>query len=599
MPWVEPLTRRAAWVVIAAAVVASLSLGKDFFLPLALAILLAFTLAPVVRWLNRRIRYRAISVTVACLFGGAIVVGLGSAAVFQFIDFADQLPQYRHTISQKIIAMRGTSDGVLGRFFKTMDDIEKDVSQAAATAPPANTPPLRMPAIPVVSQEETGLLQTTTEMVEPVVEPLLMVAIVSVLVFLFLYYGEELRDRIVVLNGTTQLTVTSQALEEASSRIGRYLLMLTIVNAAFGTAVGIGLMIIGLPNALLLGLLAGLLRFVPVLGAWIGAAVPVLLAMAVFDSWTPMLSVAVLFIILETTINLGIEPYLYGHSTGISGIGVLVAILFWTWIWGPIGLLLAVPITVCLVVIGKYVEPLRVFYILLSDEPMLAGERKLYHRLVAGDIPTAEGLVDASIKSKGLAATADELLLPVLATARSDSEHGVLSDQRLALIVDAVQDFVEDEDATIDRTAPRGQVACAPASTADAPAARIAAVAMAHDAGQVISHFSSSMQSDLLCEIEKNQIRVLALVATDAGSSARARLLAKSLRRRATHTRMIILDPDASSNSNAHGTDSQITSVRTVGDLIKLVRQIAPFRSTKNPDEASVTTSIAPTPVPT
>ncbi len=579
MARVDPITRRAAWVVIATAVVASLALAKEFFIPVAVAILLSFTLAPVVRWLNRRIRYHAVSVTIACIFGTAIVVGVGSVAVLQFVEFADELPQHRQTISRKIIALRGTSDGVMGRFFKTMDDIEKDVSDAATTAPTANTPPVRMPAIPVVAQNETGLVESTTNMVKPVVEPLLMVAIVTVLVFLFLFYGEELRDRIVVLSGTTQLIVTAQALEEASSRIGRYLLMLTIINAAFGAAVWIGLMIIGLPDAWLLGLLAGMLRFVPVLGAWLGAAVPVLLAMAVFDGWMPMVWVATLFIVLEATINLGIEPYVYGQSTGISGIGVLVAILFWTWIWGPIGLLLAVPITVCLVVIGKFVEPLRVFYVLLSDEPMLAGERKLYHRLVAGDIPTAEKLVDLSIKNVGLPETADQLLLPVLATATSYSEKGILSDERLELIVDAVQDFVEDETATVDRTAVSGQVACAPASSVDIPAARVTAVAMARSVGQVVSHFSSSMQSDLIGEIEKNSTRVLALVAIDAGSSARARLLAKSLRRRATQMRIVILDPTAPAIA-AKDPDAQITSVRTVVDLIKLVRQTVSFQPT-------------------
>ncbi len=590
MPWVEPIARRAAWVTIAAAVILFLALAKDFVLPLALAILLAFMLSPIVRWLGKRIRSRLICVCVATAVGGAVLAGLGAIAVYQFVDFASELPGYRHTIAAKLITLRSSGDGLIERVMKTVTDIEQDVAHAATTLPAAasSAPPAQMPAIPVVHREETTLLESTKAVLEPVVEPVLVSVVVAVLVFLLLLYGEELRDRVVVLAGTQQISVTTQALEDASKRIGKYLLMQAVVNTFFGTSIGIGLMVIGLPNALLLGLLAGLLRFIPVLGAWLGAAVPILLAMAVFDTWAQVFYVAGVFIFFELVVNLALEPYLYGHSTGISGIAVIVAILFWTWIWGPIGLLLAVPITVCLVVLGKYIEPLRVFYILLTDEPMLAGERRLYHRLVTGDVRSAETQIDEAIKSTGIATTADALLLPVLQTARQDHERGALSEERLNLVNDTAESLVAERLRELAVDCVKSEYACVPISPADRPASVVTAAVMSEHLKCAVPVMESSIQSDLLQAIESGKTRTLALVTASPESTARARLLAKSLARRARDVSLLLVHFDGPAGIGDITNESErLTVVYSVDQMMSQVQQIVRRQA-----------SVAPSPLP-
>ncbi len=576
MPWVEPITRRAAWVVIAGATITFLALARDFVLPLALAILLAFMLSPIVRWLHRRIKSRIASVTIACLLGSIVVAGISTAATLQFLDFAEKLPLYRHTISKKIIAMKGSSDGVISRAIQTMAAIEEDVETAATpatTAPSVSPPPMKMPAIPVVTRSESTLFESTTRFVEPVVEPLLVTSIVAVLVFLLLYYGEELRDRIVVMAGTHQLSVTSQALQDASKRIGKYLLMQACVNTFFGVSIGIGLMLIGIPNALFLGILAGLFRFVPILGAWLGAAIPLLLSLAVFDAWTPMLYVVVLFAAMEAFVNFVVEPYLYGHSTGITGIAVVVAILFWTWIWGPIGLLLAVPLTVCLVVLGKYIEPLRVFYIMLSDEPMLSGETRLYHRLVSGDIPAAESMVEAAVKDIGIAQAADTLLLPALELSRIDFSRGSITDERFALVNEAMQEMVEDYAlvANVESTKSVHDIAFVPAAASDKSAATISAAATSRHLDAAMTLLESSINSEVIQSIRTRGIVILVLVCVSPESAARARLLAKSLHRSVAETRMILFDP-SNLMSEQQTNDPKMLRISSIQKLIETLR---------------------------
>jgi len=586
MPWVEPIARRAAWVTIAAAVIAFLSLARDFVLPLALAILLAFMLSPIARWLSRRIRSRLAAVSIACTIGGAALVGMGAIATYQFFDFAEQLPGYRHTIAKKLIAIRGSSDGIIGRAARTMTDIEHDVANATATTgPTSNSPPIAMAPIPVVQREDISFVESTGALLEPFIEPMLLAVVVAVMVFLLLLYAEELRDRVVVLAGTHQISVTTQALEDASKRIGKYLLMQALVNTIFGASIGIGLMVIGVPNALLLGLLAGLLRFIPVLGAWLGALVPILLAMAVFDGWAPVVYVAGLFVVLELIVNLALEPYLYGHSTGISGIAVIVSILFWTWIWGPIGLLLAVPITACLVVLGKYIEPLRVFYILLTDEPMLAGERRLYHRLVTGDLRAAETMIEESIKTAGMSVTADKLLLPVLQTARLDHERGSLSEERLKLVNDTTETLVAEHLAAIAIQGTSCDYECVPVSPSDRPAGLVTAAVMSEHLKCSVKVSESSMQSDLIKLVESGQASTLVLITASPVSTARARLLAKSLLLRAKDVNLLLVDIDGAGDIVAE-TD-RLTIAHSVEQVVAEIQQLVRRQASVDPRPAT------------
>lgn len=580
MPWVEPIARRAAWVTIAAVVIGFLVVANEVVIPIALAILLAFMLSPIVRWLNRHVRSRLLSVTLASAVGGLLLAGVTTAATMQFLDFAEQLPSYRHTISKKLIAIRGTSEGVVGRALRAMGDIERDVESASKEAPTADKGTANIPAIPVVAREQVGLFESTRQTLEPWIHPLVTASVVAVLVVLLLLWSEDLRDRIVVLAGTHQISITAQALEDASKRIGRYLLMQACVNAFFGTSIAIGLFLIGLPNAILLGLLAGVLRFVPLLGAWLGALVPVLLAMAVFDHWNGVLMVAGLFIVFEAIVNLILEPWLYGHSTGISGVAVIVAILFWTWVWGPIGLLLAMPITVCLVVLGKYLEPLRVFYILLSDEPMLSGERQLYHRLVTGDFVSASSIVEQSLSKNPRAEVVDELLLPVLRTARADHAAGTLSEERANLVSETIQDLISDPTGGTITNAPRGSIACTPVEAVDRPVGYLVAATMARAIGRTVPLHESSMLSDITGQIDACQTSTLVLVCGSSESVARARLLAKALLTRLPELRLFVADLSDSSRGGLRDLGlSGVTVVDSVKSLVEKIEQISRVES--------------------
>jgi predicted PurR-regulated permease PerM len=252
-----------------------------------------------------------------------------------------------------------------------------------------------------------------------VLNGLALVAIVVVLVVFFLIRRDDLRDRFIRLIGKSQVNVTIQMLEDAGTRVSRYLLMLLFINATYGIAAGIGLYFIGLPNAVLWGILATTLRFIPYLGPWLAAAMPIGLAMAISTGWVPPLLAIGLFVVLELLSNNVMEPWLYGKTTGVSVVAVLVAAVFWTWLWGIVGLLLATPLTVCLLVIGKHVPQLSFLDVLLGNEPVFAPARRVYQRLVAGDQEEAVELVEAACGDQSLVQVYDTMLISALALAET------------------------------------------------------------------------------------------------------------------------------------------------------------------------------------
>jgi predicted PurR-regulated permease PerM len=259
---------------------------------------------------------------------------------------------------------------------------------------------------------------------------LALVGIVVVLVVFFLIRRDDLRDRFIRLIGKSQVNVTIQMLEDAGTRVSRYLLMLCVINATYGIAVGIGLYFIGLPNAVLWGILATTLRFIPYLGPWLAAAMPIGLAMAISTGWVAPLLAIGLFVVLELLSNNVMEPWLYGKSTGVSVVAVLVAAVFWTWLWGIVGLLLATPLTVCLLVIGKHVPQLSFLDVLLGNEPVFAPARRVYQRLVAGDQEEAAELVEAACGNQPLVQVYDTMLISALALAETHWQRGELDEGR-------------------------------------------------------------------------------------------------------------------------------------------------------------------------
>jgi len=287
--------------------------------------------------------------------------------------------------------------------------------------------------VEVVQPEENGL-QYARRIISPFLVPLGMAAITLVFTIFILISREDLRNRLLRLAGLSQLNVMTEALDDATKRIGRYLLMQFLVNAGFGVLFGVGLYFIGLPYAALWGAIAAILRIIPYVGSMVAAALPLTLSLAVSDTWLPVILTAVLFGSLEFLIANFIEPWLYGAHTGISSLAILVSAIFWTVLWGPAGLILSTPLTVCVVVLGRYVPELSFLYVLLGDEPVLEPEAHLYQRLLATDQVEARAVIDLCLKDRSLAELYDSVLVPALTLAEQDRHKGALDPDRLEFL---------------------------------------------------------------------------------------------------------------------------------------------------------------------
>jgi hypothetical protein len=276
------------------------------------------------------------------------------------------------------------------------------------------------------------------------VVPLTIAGAVILFTFIILLRREDLRDRLIRLVGHGQLSVTTQVFEEAADRVSRYLRVQLIVNVTYGVPIGVALYAIGVPNAALWGLLAIALRFIPYIGAWIAAAMPIALAFAISDGWSLVIWTVAVFLVLEIISNNVVEPWVYGSSTGMSAIAIIVAAIFWTWLWGAVGLLLAVPLTVCLVVMGRYIPQLAFLSIMLGDQPVLPLEERLYQRLLARDHEEAAELAETYVGEHGLEALYEDVLIPVLNLAERDRHNEALSDERMQFVLDSMRTLVDD-----------------------------------------------------------------------------------------------------------------------------------------------------------
>jgi len=346
-------------------IIASLYWGQAVLIPVALAILLTFVLSPVADALERRALSRLPSVIVVVVLTFSLLGGIGWIVTLEFVSLANELPKYTGNIKQKIADVRGArKGGALEKVQKTVEEVKTEIQKSDE---PTKAKDQRRPVI--VQPVESTTFWPDRSAIGPMVEPLARAGLVIVLVILMLIQREDLRNRLIRLVGYGSFKVTNQALEEAGQRISRYLLMQTIINASFGLAVGFALYLIGLPYAILWGFLAMALRFIPYIGPFAAASMPSVLSLAVFEGWYWPMVVAGLFLALELLINMVLEPLLYSESAGVSGVGLVVAIAFWTWLWGPVGLVLATPLTVCVVVLGRYVPGLDFVGVLISDRP--------------------------------------------------------------------------------------------------------------------------------------------------------------------------------------------------------------------------------------
>jgi predicted PurR-regulated permease PerM len=384
----------------------------------------------------------AVLLVVALAF--SVVGGVGWTVTRQITMLANELPRYQENLKQKIADLRELGEGgVVERVQQTIQALVGELQKSEAPMP--QTPPVGAPErtpekpIPVVVQPPSVLWQLPS-----LLEPLATAGLVVVLVIFMLIRYSDLRSRLIHLVGYGRLTIATKALDEAGHRISRYLLMQSIINGSFGFAVGLGLFVIGVPYALLWGFLAAVLRFIPYVGPTVAAVLPSLLSLAVFAGWGQPVLVIGLILMLELASNMIMEPLLYGHSAGVSEVALLVAVAFWTWLWGPVGLFLATPLTVCLGVLGKYIPQMEFIGVLLGDEPVMKPHTNYYQRLVAQDQDEAANLVEAYLETHPQEAVYDDVLIPALNEAKRDRSLGTLTEEDVQFIIDATRAIVED-----------------------------------------------------------------------------------------------------------------------------------------------------------
>jgi predicted PurR-regulated permease PerM len=416
-------------------VVAALYLAQAVLVPVALAIFLSFVLSPLVARLERLRLGRVPAVMVVALLAFAAIGSIGWMVGRQAMDLATRLPEYRANLDARFATLRQASAAVRA--------IESSASgEAAAAEPsPALSTPHAPPAAPAARAAEPGWTDVS---LSPLLSLLGTASIVVLLVFIMLVQRGDLRDRFIALMGGG-VVVTTQALDEAGARLSRYLLALTLINASYGAVLGVALRLIGVPNGLLWGILAATLRFVPYVGPWVAAAFPILFAFAISDDLATPLLTCGLFVTLEVVTNLVVEPLVFSNRIGVSTTALVVGAVFWTWLWGAAGLLLATPLTVCVAVMGNHIPRMRFLSMILGDKSGLSASVRLYQRLHVGDAEDAWNLIAAERKEgRTVVEVYDSLLIPALCLAQQDRLDLVIDDAALVKVTERANELAEE-----------------------------------------------------------------------------------------------------------------------------------------------------------
>jgi predicted PurR-regulated permease PerM len=457
--------------------IAALYFGRAIFMPLATAVLLTFALSPLVGVLRKIQVPRPVAIVTVVLGAFAAIVMFGMIVAGQLGSLANNLPLYQTNIETKMQSLKDANfgEGIYSRVSKLLERLGRQIQEDQVTPPPGDVAaapeePAAPPPLPVqVVDPEPQPLQVLKTIIGPLIEPLATGGIVIVVVIFMLLKREDLRDRFIRLVGASDIHRTTEALEDAGRRVGQYLLMQLVVNVTYAIPIGLGLWIIGVPNAPLWALMALVLRFVPFIGPVISSIFPLALAVAVDPGWSMLLWTVALFAVVELVSNNIIEPWLYGSRTGLSPLAIILAAVLWTWLWGPIGLLLSTPLTVCLVVLGRHVPRFEFLDVMFGNKPVLQPHQQLYQRLLAGDPDEATERAEEFLQENDLLTFYDTVAIPALAVGELDRARGVMSEDRrkrvaescLAL-VDNLEEYVEDSEAT----APKGDDAAEDGSSA-------------------------------------------------------------------------------------------------------------------------------------
>jgi predicted PurR-regulated permease PerM len=468
-------------IVTGVTTVAGLYLAREVLVPITLAILLSFVLAALVELLRRIWLPRALSVLAAVLLGLAVLGTVGGVIGIQVAQLASDVPQYASTVETKVSTLQAMT---LGRISTLANRLGRQMQHepqvpAATSSSDAAVSGQQQPIPVTVQQPSADPLVIAKSVLAPILSPLESTLIIFIVAVFILMQKEDLRDRMIRLFGSGDLQRTTVAMDETARRLSRYFLSQLAINTIFGVVIGIGLALIGVPSPVLWGILAAILRFVPYVGPLIGAALPAALAAAISPHWSLVAWTLGLFAVTEGVTGQVVEPLVYGHSTGLSPLAVVVAAIFWSWIWGPIGLVLSTPLTLCLVVLGRYIERLEFLDILLGDRPALTPVENFYQRMLADDPDEALEQAELLLKDRSLTTYYDEVALKGLQLAANDAQRGVLEDAKLEQIKRNVRSLIDDLDHHDDGDPPQSDKAEADpiASTAEKSVARTEAPA--------------------------------------------------------------------------------------------------------------------------
>jgi predicted PurR-regulated permease PerM len=563
-------------------IVAILYWAQEVLVPIAIAVLLTFILAPVVGALERLHLRRIPSVAIATVLSVSILLGASWIVAWQMSGLANDLPRYRINILKKIDDLRAFKrGGALEKVEQTVEDVKSELKK---TEDPSDQQPSQV----VVAAEQESAFWPIPLATGPMLERVAAAGLAIALVIFMLTQKEDLRNRLIRILGYGRLTVTTKALEEAGRRISRYLLAQALINSGFGLAVGVVLFLVGVPYALLWGLMATLLRFIPYVGPWLAAIMPTALSLAYFPGWITPLIVVGVFVLLELTTNLLLEPLFYGESAGVSEIAILIMAAFWTWLWGPVGLILATPLTVCLVVFSKYVPEMTFITVLLSDAPALEPHVNYYQRMLASDQDEGEDIVDGYLKNHSTADLYDRVFVPALSRAKHDRRHGQLTDRDELAVYDGTRAILEE------LTERRGEAPDTGKSSvtenvsvdevvlgfpADGKADELALLMFAQLLDQqrykmdVVS--ADMLAAEMVSLVGQNRSRLVCVGAIAPGGLARARYLCKRIRARFPEVKIQVGRWGSSDNhDNARTSLAAAGADRVAGSLLEARDQL-------------------------
>lgn len=631
------------------AVITALFVAKQILLPIALAVLLSFLLTPVANRLERWRVPRVPAVVLVVLLAFVLMGIIGWIVTDQLVALKNELPNHRAKIAEKGRAVQA----LLRDFRKVGEDLTPEVENEDAENADAPTealtdeqqatpvrqldrltaedapdsprdaiaeraanviedvaetgdPPSRgQDAVPVkvVAMPPSPLTQAQAWL-GPLVAPLTSAGMVIVLVFFMLLDRENQRNRFIQLFGTQNLHSTTEAMHEATARVGRYLRMQFLINACYGVAVAVGLYFIGVPSAIMWGVLGFTLRFLPYLGPWLAAVLPLLVSLAVSDGWTQPLIVIGMYIVYELILNNVAEPLLYGSSTGVSTVGVIIAAIFWTWMWGPVGLILSMPMTVCLVVMARYVPQLRFVTVMLADQPPLTPAERIYQRLLAFDDIEPIKLGRVHLKTSPLVKFYDDVVIPALSLAERDRHSGLLNEEQEAFIQEASVDLVDELGETVfaaqamgvaesdaadtngrgasEDTTTSARVYCIPLrDEADEATSRMLAQLLKAEGFQVDSGAAGTLTSEAVDRVAENESDIVVISVLPPIRPRDSRLLWKRLRQRYPKLPIIVgywLGSNATESLLPPPGDDASKVATTLAQAVALIRSTAAQR---------------------